>query len=177
MQNLDTSAAITRFVTQPESVDIPDLEGWQAKVAVARGILQGIEVKRIKEFDNILPIFTKGEYEGKKVSRQGISPYEAMYVESKDSTKIVEGVHDWMTFMPQVYNADSMGYRPDLIGPADHRVEGVDQPGVQGQGGDPRRAQHRHHGRGPGFRIARRRRLQEQGQHDARRRSTRRSTA
>jgi putative spermidine/putrescine transport system substrate-binding protein len=116
MQNLDTSAAITRFVTQPESVDIPDLEGWQTKVAVARGILQGIEVKRIKEFDNILPIFTKGEYEGKKVSRQGISPYEAMYVESKDSTKIVEGVHDWMTFLPQVYNADSMGYRPDLIG-------------------------------------------------------------
>src|SRR5579871_2273622 len=40
MQNLDTSAAITRFITQPKSVDIPDLEGWQAKVAVARGLLQ-----------------------------------------------------------------------------------------------------------------------------------------
>src|SRR6202020_1086381 len=87
MQNLDTSAAITRFITQPNSVDIPDLEGWQTKVAVARGILQGIDVKRIKQFDNILPIFTKGEYEGKKVSRQGISPYEAMYVDAKDSTK------------------------------------------------------------------------------------------
>src|SRR3954451_6973968 len=47
MQNLDTSAAITRFITQPQSVDIPDLEGWQTKVAVARGLLQGIEVKRI----------------------------------------------------------------------------------------------------------------------------------
>jgi putative spermidine/putrescine transport system substrate-binding protein len=116
MQNLDTSAAITRFVTQPESVDIPDLEGWQTKVAVQRGILQGIEVKKIKEFDNILPIFTKGEYDGKKVSRQGISPYQAMYIEKKDSNQIVEGVHDYMTFMPQVYNADSMGYRPDLIG-------------------------------------------------------------
>jgi putative spermidine/putrescine transport system substrate-binding protein len=116
MQNLDTSTAITRFITQPTSVDIPDLEGWQSKVAVARGILQGIDVKKIKEFDNILPIFTKGEYDGKKVSRQGISPYEAMYIDSKDSTKIVEGVHDWMTFLPQVYNADSIGYRPDLVG-------------------------------------------------------------
>src|SRR5260221_140222 len=47
MQNLDTSAAITRFVTQPNSVDIPDIEGWQVKVAVARGILQGIDVKKI----------------------------------------------------------------------------------------------------------------------------------
>jgi len=119
MQNLDTSAAITRFITQPRSVDIPDLEGWQAKVAVQRGFLQGIEVKRIKEFDNILPIFTKGEYDGKKVSRQGISPYEAMYVATKDASKIVEGVHDYMTFLPQVYNADSIGYRPDLL---DHPV-------------------------------------------------------
>lgn len=116
MQNLDTSTAITRFITQPQSVDIPDLEGWQTKVAVARGLLQGIEVKRIKQFDNILPIFTKGEYEGRKVSRQGISPYEAMYIDSPHSTKIVEGVHDYMTFLPQVYNADSMGYRPDLVG-------------------------------------------------------------
>ncbi|HUC67749.1 MAG TPA: extracellular solute-binding protein [Stellaceae bacterium] len=127
MQNLDTSAAITRFITQPQTVDIPDLEGWQTKVAVARGILQGIEVKRIKEFDNILPIFTKGEYEGKKVSRQGISPYEAMYIEKKDSTKIVEGVHDWMTFLPQVYNADSIGYRPDIVGhPVTHWKDLID---------------------------------------------------
>jgi putative spermidine/putrescine transport system substrate-binding protein len=116
MQNLDTSAAITRFVTQPKSVDIPDLEGWQTKVAVGRGLLQGIDVKRIKEFDNILPIFTKGAYEGKEVSRHGISPYEAMYIEDRLSNKIAEGVHDWMTFMPQVYNADSIGYRPDLVG-------------------------------------------------------------
>ena len=114
-QNLDTSAALTRFITQPRSVDIPDLEAWQAKVAVPRGILQGIDTKKIKEFDNILTIFTKGEYKGDKVSRQGISPYPAMYIPKKDSTKIVDGVTEWMTFMPQVYNADSIGYRPDLI--------------------------------------------------------------
>ena len=114
-QNLDTSAALTRFITQPRSVDIPDLEAWQAKVAVPRGILQGIDTKKIKEFDNILTIFTKGEYKGDEVSRQGISPYPAMYIASKESTKIVPGVHEWMTFMPQVYNADSIGYRPDLI--------------------------------------------------------------
>jgi putative spermidine/putrescine transport system substrate-binding protein len=119
MQNLDTSTAITRFITQPQSVDIPDLEGWQAKVAVPRGILQGIEVKKIARFGDMLPIFTKGEYEGKKVSRQGISPYEAMYIDSKDSTTIVEGEHAFATFLPQVYNADSIGYRPDLI---DHPV-------------------------------------------------------
>lgn len=115
MQNLDTTAAINRFVTQPNSVDIADVEGWQAKLATKRGVLQGIERKRIKEFDSILPIFTKGEIDGKVVSRQGISPYEAMYITRKDATDLHEGVTDWMTFLPQVYNADSIGYRPDLI--------------------------------------------------------------
>ncbi len=34
-------------------------------------------VKKIGDFDNILPIFTKGEIDGHKIPRQGISPYEA----------------------------------------------------------------------------------------------------
>ena len=55
MQNLDTSAAINRFISQPNTVDIADLEGWQAKLAAKRAVIQGIEVKKIKEFDNILP--------------------------------------------------------------------------------------------------------------------------
>src|ERR1700722_10531136 len=119
MQNLDTSAAINRFISQPDSVDIADLEGWQAKLAAKRSVIQGIEVKKIKEFDNILPIFTKGEIDGHKIPRQGISPYEAMYIDKPNSTELHDGVPEWPTFLPQVYNADSIGYRPDLI---DHPV-------------------------------------------------------
>src|SRR6478752_9670610 len=92
MQNLDTSAAINRFITQPNTVDIPDLEGWQAKLAAKRGVIQGINVKKIKEFDNFLPIFTKGELDGQKIPRQGISPYEAMYIAKADSTDLHDGV-------------------------------------------------------------------------------------
>src|SRR5271154_7461617 len=105
MQNLDTSAAINRFISQPNTVDIADVEGWQSKLATKRGILQGIEVKKIQEFDNILPIFTKGELEGHKIPRQGISPYEAMYIEKPNATELHDGVTDYMTFLPQVYNA------------------------------------------------------------------------
>ena len=115
MQNLDTSASINRFITQPNSVDIADLEGWQAKLAAKRGIIQGIEAKRIKQFDNFLPIFTKGELEGSQIANQGISPYAALYLAEKDSTELHDGVADWLTNVPQVYNADSIGYRPDLV--------------------------------------------------------------
>ena len=31
----------------------------------------------------------------------------------------MSGVTEWVTFLPQVYNADSIGYRPDLV---DHPV-------------------------------------------------------
>src|ERR1700721_1972241 len=101
MQNLDTTAAINRFITQPDSVDIADVEGWQSKLATKRGILQGIEVKKIKEFDNILPIFTKGELEGHKIPRQGISPYEAMYIGKPTDTELHEGVTDYITSLQQ----------------------------------------------------------------------------
>src|SRR5260370_1604524 len=81
MQNLDTSAAINRFITQPNSVDIADLEGWQAKLAAKRGVIQGIQAKKIAEFNKFLQIFTKAELDGHNIPRQGISPSEALYIE------------------------------------------------------------------------------------------------
>ena len=87
MQNLDTSAAINRFITQPGTVDIADIEGWQAKLAAKRGVIQGIEAKKIKEFDNFLPIFTKGELDGHKIPRQGIS-HSSTSARKFDSTRI-----------------------------------------------------------------------------------------
>ena len=51
MQNLDTTAAINRFITQPDSVDIADVEGWQSKLATKRGILQGIEAVSYTHLD------------------------------------------------------------------------------------------------------------------------------
>jgi putative spermidine/putrescine transport system substrate-binding protein len=78
MQNLDTSAAINRFISQPNTVDIAHLEGWQAKLAAKRGVIQGIEVKKIKEFDNILSIFTKGEIDGHKIPRCLLTRFEGL---------------------------------------------------------------------------------------------------
>ena len=118
MQNLDTSAAINRFITQPNTVDIADLEGWQAKLAAKRGVIQGIEAKKIKEFDNFLPIFTKGELDGHKIPRQGISPYEALYLASKDATELHDGVSDWMTQRSAGLQRRFAGLPPDLVGHA-----------------------------------------------------------
>ena len=113
MQNLDTSAAINRFITQPNTVDIADVEGWQAKLATKRGVIQGIEVKKIKEFDNILPIFTKGEIERQGGLAPGHLALRGDVHREAGRDRAARGVTEWATFLPQVYNADTLGYRPD----------------------------------------------------------------
>ena len=39
-----------------------------------------------------------------------------MYREAIDATAFHDGPTEWATFMPGVYNADTLGIRPDLVG-------------------------------------------------------------
>jgi putative spermidine/putrescine transport system substrate-binding protein len=79
-------------------------------------VLQGIDLNRFKYWDKIVPIFTKGEYpDGRKVSQQGILPYEVQYIEKPDSKALAKGPTQWATMIPTVYNADTLGIRPDLV--------------------------------------------------------------
>ena len=43
-----------------------------------RGVIQGIEVRKIKEFDNILPIFTKVEIDGHKIPRCLLARFDGL---------------------------------------------------------------------------------------------------
>jgi putative spermidine/putrescine transport system substrate-binding protein len=104
-----------QMLEHPESADVMTLQAWQTKLATKQGMLQGIQRSRIKEFDNILPIFTRGVIDRKPTSRQGISPYETLYIAKPRSTALHDGPTEWLTFLPQIYNADSIGYRPDLV--------------------------------------------------------------
>src|SRR5262249_39571546 len=55
-------------------------------------------------------------FNGKEVSRQGDAPYPIMYRESKDAKTFADHITPWATFLPGVYNADTLGIRPDLVG-------------------------------------------------------------
>jgi len=74
------------FITQPNSVDIADLEGWQAKLAAQAWGDPGHRSQKIKEFDTFFH-FHQGRARRHKIPRQGISPYEALYIEKPDSTE------------------------------------------------------------------------------------------
>jgi len=116
MQNVDGDALVNRVVTQPNTVDIADLEYWAVQKVFPRGVMQGIDIAKIKRWDEIVPIFTEGKYpDGSDVSRQGTLPFKVQYTESSDATAFHDGPSDWATLLPQIYNADTLGIRPDII--------------------------------------------------------------
>ncbi len=116
MSVTDHSGLLNRMATQPDSLDIADSEIWQTKVYVPQGATQAVDTTRIDLWDKITPIYTQGQFAGAEVSREGDSPFEIMYRDSKDGTSFHDGPTQWATFMPGVYNADTLGIRPDLIG-------------------------------------------------------------
>ncbi len=111
-----TDDVTKRVATQPNSFDILDTEYFSLKKLVPSGNILSMDAKKIKEFDNITPIFTKGELpNGKKIGDQGTAPKKVMFVEGEGSTKFSATPTQWVTLIPTVYNADTLGIRPDLI--------------------------------------------------------------
>ena len=88
------------------------------------------------------------------------------FVDGEDSTKFAKAPTQWLTLIPTIYNADTLGIRPDLVGRPIEQLEGHPGPEVQGQDLDPQHPVDRHHGCRDGLRVGRHREVRRQGQHD-----------
>jgi putative spermidine/putrescine transport system substrate-binding protein len=110
-----TDDVTKRAVTAPNSFDLIDEEYFSLKKVIPTGNLLGIDTKRIKNADKITTLFTKGEINGKKIGDQGTAPKKVMYMEKPDAKTFSASPTRYMTLIPTVYNADTLGIRPDLI--------------------------------------------------------------
>jgi putative spermidine/putrescine transport system substrate-binding protein len=111
-----TDDVTKRVITQPNSFDILDTEYFSLKKLVPSGNILPMDAKKIKEFDNITPVFTKGQLpNGKVIGDQGTAPKKVMFLDGQHSTKFSPTPTEWVTLIPTVYNADTLGVRPDLI--------------------------------------------------------------
>ncbi|MEL6491176.1 MAG: extracellular solute-binding protein [Cyanobacteria bacterium J06634_6] len=103
-------------ITQPGQYDMFDGEYFSLPLVIPSGNLQPIDVTRIKNFDKIAAFFTTGKFNGLPVeSAQGTAPIKVMYLTGKDSKEFSATPTDWATMIPFQYNADTLGYRPDLV--------------------------------------------------------------
>src|SRR5580700_4490969 len=111
-----TDDVTKRVITQPNSFDVLDTEYFSLKKLVPSGNILALDAKKIKEFDNITPVFTKGQLpSGKKVGDQGTAPWKVLYLEGANSKTFSPTPTEFVTLIPTVYNADTLGIRPDLI--------------------------------------------------------------
>ncbi len=116
MTALDTDATAQKAVTQPRSYDVADIEYFLCKKVFPTNVLQPIETKRIKEYGRIVPLFTTGKLTPTSTIGQGTAPHTVSFVEGPKSTKFAKSESGWMTLIPTIYNADTLGIRPDLVG-------------------------------------------------------------
>lgn len=116
MTALDSDAVAQRAVTQPKSFDIADIEYWICKKVFPAGVMQPMDTKKIKNVDKIVPLFLSGKLKPDSVIAQGTAPHSVGFVEGKDSVKFAKSQTQWMTMIPTIYNADTLGIRPDLVG-------------------------------------------------------------
>src|SRR5476649_1101985 len=111
-----TDDVTKRVITQPNSFDVLDTEYFSLKKLVPSGNILALDAKKIKEFDNITPVFTKGQLpNGKVIGDQGTAPKKVMFVEGANSKSFSTKPTEFVTLIPTVYNADTLGIRPDLI--------------------------------------------------------------
>lgn len=118
MRALSTAENIQIAVTQPKQYDIFDGEFFSLPLVTPSGNLQAIDVSRLQEFDKITPIFTTGElFPSARVnSSQGTAPRKVLFVKDQNSTEFAAQPTNWATLIPYQYGADTLGYRPDLVG-------------------------------------------------------------
>ncbi|ODS64187.1 MAG: ABC transporter substrate-binding protein [Acidovorax sp. SCN 65-108] len=110
-----TDDVTKRAVTAPNSFDLIDTEYFSLKKIVPTGNLKGIDTKKIKNADKITTLFTTGMVAGKAVGDQGTAPKKVIYLEGEKSKKFATAPTQFMSLIPTVYNADTLGIRPDLI--------------------------------------------------------------
>ena len=116
MTALDTDSTAQRVVTQPKSFDIADIEYFTLKKVWGAGNLQPMNINKLKQFDKIVGIFKDGKLTPTSKIAQGTAPHTVSFVDKPGDKKFASGMTDYYTMVPTIYNADTLGIRPDIIG-------------------------------------------------------------
>jgi putative spermidine/putrescine transport system substrate-binding protein len=115
MTALDTDSVTQRAATQPKSFDIADIEYFICKKVWAAGNLQPMDTNKITNYDKIAGTFRSGKLTPTSTIAQGTAPHTVGFVDGPNSRTFSAPESGWMTLIPTIYNADTLGIRPDLI--------------------------------------------------------------
>ena len=167
MQNLDTSAAINRFITQPNTVDIRRPRGLAGEARHQARHSPGHRGRQRSRNSTTSCRSSPRASSTARSSRARASRPTRRCTSSPSRRHRAARRRDRVGDLPAAglqRRLDRLPAGPDRQ--AGHAVEGTDRPEIQGQGRHPRRARHRHHGRRALLRERRPDQVWQQGQHD-----------
>ncbi|KPA17370.1 ABC transporter substrate-binding protein [Candidatus Magnetomorum sp. HK-1] len=107
--------AMARAISRPNTIDFMDLDFGHIKSFMKMRMVKPLETSRLKYFDQYSSVFTKGSLGNRKLSQKGGAPIVNTYLTSPKRFKLTDKPTDWMAVVPTVFNADTLGIRPDLI--------------------------------------------------------------
>ena len=117
MQASESADLLNRFLTQSANIDIADISLPYLKYLAGRNITQTIAVSKFKHWDDTYSLFTKSKYaDGRDASKQGVAPYTVLYATDASGAKFATAPTEFLTSVPTITNADTLGIRPDLTG-------------------------------------------------------------
>jgi putative spermidine/putrescine transport system substrate-binding protein len=119
MQATESMDLLNRFLSQSNAIDVGDVSIVFMKYLVGRNVLQAIPVGKFKDWDKVIPLFSNGVYpNGSEASTHGVAPYTVLFATGPDGQKFASTPTEWLTGIPTITNADTLGIRPDLTGRA-----------------------------------------------------------
>lgn len=117
MQVVDPATQLNRSLTQPKSFDINNTDNSSITYLQGKGVLKPIAAKDYKLWEKTLPLFTIGKYlDGRPIAHEGLSPIKTGFWSGPDGKTFAREPTDWLTMIPTLFNADTLGIRPDLVG-------------------------------------------------------------
>jgi len=132
-------ALLNRFVTQPNSVDIADMETSSCCI-LSSSVLHPIDLKNTSGGTRSCRSSPRASTPTAARSRPRASSRTSQYVDGPESTKFAKRPTQWANGIPTVYNADTLGIRPDIVKRPIRALARAVKSGVQRPVRDPRRA-------------------------------------
>jgi putative spermidine/putrescine transport system substrate-binding protein len=120
MTAIDLPVIINRGLTQPKSLDILDATYDMLPILWPSGNFQPIDAPKITHWEKVVNIYKTGKLTPEAKFGQGQNPSTVQYVAGAEGTSFVQHQTAYLTALPFLHNADTLGIRPDLIG---HRIE------------------------------------------------------
>ena len=113
-QALGYGALFGKTLNQNDQYEVSECYFDMFDVMLPAGVFQPIDTTKIKNWDKVSNLCKTGKLtEGSSVG-QGDAPVTKLYVD--ENGKPVEGESQYISALPTIHNADSLGYNPDDTG-------------------------------------------------------------